>query len=242
MITYGIAAAKFHRKSERSARRDCQSDPKLTRLNQRSRLEIGLPKVLTRSAPLSLIKDRVVFGRMQINVILPLLFTVLFSGFAGVVLGAVITYFFQSRLLNRQLAEQRRIADDKLRLDLFARRYKVYEAAQKFIQIAAWHDQDQLAELCAGTSEAKFLFDADVVDYLEAIRKRALEVQYAPKFYEKMPDGDERTRAIEKEQAARRWLGEQITDITKVFMPYLGFAQITGSPSPQPTHSAEIMS
>jgi hypothetical protein len=43
---------------------------------------------------------------------------------------------------------------------------------------------------------------------------------------EKQPDGEERTRNIKKVEADLNWLIEQSTAMTKVFAPYLGFANI----------------
>jgi hypothetical protein len=72
---------------------------------------------------------------------------------------------------------QWRVADNKLRLDLFDRRYKVYAATLKFVA-ASMRDSaavdSHLNEFNIGTSDAEFLFDADVVNYLQQIRERAV--------------------------------------------------------------------
>ena len=153
---------------------------------------------------------------MKTEVILPLLFTTLFSGFAGGALGAIITYIFQSRLLNRQLgeqgriandnlAEQRRIAGDKLRLDLFDRRYEVFEATRKFLKASIQdysHIDQHLRVFKDETSHAEFLFGSDVLNYLEKV-----------------------ARAKDDDPI---WLSkrERITEMTKTFAPYLGFENI----------------
>src|SRR5882724_2482872 len=52
-------------------------------------------------------------------------------------------------------ALQLRVADDKLRLDLFDRRYKVYDVTRKFlIQIAQYNsfDESELVDFAAGIS------------------------------------------------------------------------------------------
>ena len=125
--------------------------------------------------------------------------------------------------------QQRQIARHKLRLDLFDRRYKVYEATRKFLSIIlrdARFDQDQLFEFYAGTSDAEFLFDSAVVAYLEQLRKRALHMSTAQKVYERMPVGDERSRHVQAEHDDLSWLTDQLTGMSKVFSPYLAFSHV----------------
>jgi hypothetical protein len=70
------------------------------------------------------------------------------------------------------------------------------------------------------------LFDSDVVDYLAQIRKRALDMRLHQKLYEPLPVGEDRSRYIQVEHDQLLWLGEQLTEMTKTFNPYLGFSQI----------------
>jgi hypothetical protein len=65
--------------------------------------------------------------------------------------------------------QQRQIARNKLRLDLFDRRYRVYDATRKFLSVIlrdATFTDSQLFEFYGGTSDTEFLFGSDVVDYL----------------------------------------------------------------------------
>ena len=127
---------------------------------------------------------------------------------------------------------QWKVAHDKLRLDLFDRRYKVYEATRKFLAVIiqrAAFDNSQLFEFYAGTSDAEFLFGSEVVAYLAEIRKRAINMQTHQKIYEHMPVGDERSRHVQTESDQLLWLGDQITAMTKIFTPYLGYANIKGN-------------
>jgi hypothetical protein len=121
------------------------------------------------------------------------------------------------------------VALNKLRLDLFDRRYKVYDATRKFLA-GIFRDgkftNSELFEFYAGTSDAEFLFGADVVEHLAQIRKRALHMQTAQTLYEPMPVGDERSLHVKAAHDDVLWLTDQITAITKTFAPYLGFANI----------------
>ena len=126
-------------------------------------------------------------------------------------------------------ALQWRVADNKLRLALFDRRYKVYDATRKFLSVIlreANFTNPQLFEFYAGTSDAEFLFGADVTEHLEKIRKRAVHLQTAQKIYEPLPVGDERSKHVQAAHDDLLWLTDQITAISKTFAPYLGFANV----------------
>ncbi len=125
--------------------------------------------------------------------------------------------------------QQWRVADTKLRLDLFDRRYKIYDATKKFLAVIireATFTDSQLFEFNAGTSDAEFLFEADLVAYLGQIRKRALHMRTAQQLFEPLPVGDERSRHVQAAHDDLSWLSDQITAMTKTFTPYLGFANV----------------
>jgi hypothetical protein len=112
---------------------------------------------------------------------------------------------------------------------LFDRRYKVYDATRKFLATIlreAKFTNSELFEFSAGTSDAEFLFGADVVKHLEEIRKRAINLQTAQTIHERLPVGDERSRHVQVEHDDLSWLTDQIITITKTFAPYLGFANV----------------
>jgi hypothetical protein len=126
--------------------------------------------------------------------------------------------------------QQRQIARNKLRLDLFDRRYKIYDATRKFLGTIlreATFTDAELFEFYAGTSDTEFLFGSDIVDYLEQIRKRALDMRLHQELFEPMPVGDERSRHVQANHDELLWLTHQTKDITKVFLPYIGFSHIT---------------
>ena len=125
---------------------------------------------------------------------------------------------------------QCRVAKDKLRLALFDRRYKVYDATRKFLSVIireATFTVPDLFEFNAGTSDAQFLFKPDVAKYLAEIRERALHLQTTHQLLERPPaNGDELPRLAYAQGDDLKWLGDQITAMTKTFVPYLGFANV----------------
>jgi hypothetical protein len=144
----------------------------------------------------------------------------MFSPIATLIVGLIVAYIAW---------QQWQVAHAKLRLDLFDRRYKVYEATRQFlgcIMQAATFSDSQLFTFYAGTSDAQFLFDKEVVDYLKQIAHRAIDMRLQNKLFQRLPDGEERSAKIEAEHQHLLWLTHQITDMTLTFAPYLGFSNI----------------
>ena len=127
---------------------------------------------------------------------------------------------------------QFKVAHDKLRLELFDRRYKVYAATKKFlvdIMKYARFEHSNLFEFYAGTADAEFLFDKDILDYLKQIGDRAIDMDVLQKKFQPLPVGDERSDLVHKEHIEFVWLTHQITDMSKVFAPYLSYAKVKGT-------------
>ena len=124
---------------------------------------------------------------------------------------------------------QMKIAHDKLRLDLYDRRYKLYQATKNFVVVALGEQccsYSQMFEFRRDTIDAVFLFGSDIVDYINQIDKRVVESRRIYESYQPLPVGVERTRLCDEEQGHRLWLTEQLTAMTKTFTPYLGFSNI----------------
>jgi len=120
-----------------------------------------------------------------------------------------VATFFLGAVVTIVAVLQWRVARNKLRLDLFDRRYKVYEATLGFFRqcVQESTDVDQhLSALNDETSNAEFLFGTDVVNYLDDIRKRAQNEHEGAAISFSDPD--------------------RITETTETFAPYLGFANV----------------
>jgi hypothetical protein len=62
--------------------------------------------------------------------------------------------------------------------------------------------------------------------YLKQVRERAVDMRTHQKKFEPLPVGAERSRYVQAHHDQLVWFGEQTTEITKVFAPYLGFPHI----------------
>jgi hypothetical protein len=125
---------------------------------------------------------------------------------------------------------QWRLAHNKLRLDLFDRRWEIYKATSNFVDAIvndpARNVDSHLNAFNTGTSNAEFLFGSDVLNYIQQVRTRAVGMRTARVLYESQPDGEERTRNVQRYEADLLWLIEQSTAMTKTFAPYLGFSNV----------------
>jgi hypothetical protein len=119
------------------------------------------------------------------------------------------------------------------RLDRRRQRWQIYTATSRFVD-AINNDPEHVYsyrnDFNAGTSNAEFLFDSDVVNYIQQIRSRAAHMETAHTLSEnERKDEAARTRNIEAFAADRSWLIEQVKSggaMHKTFAPYLGFANI----------------
>jgi len=121
------------------------------------------------------------------------------------------------------------LARNKLRLDLFDRRFKIYQTTKDFLKIAAWkHDLDDKhrLEFLSATADAEFLFGADIVEYLAEVKRRYIELLQNKNECEPLPIGQERSRYAKEILAGHSWFIEQTTGCVKVFKPYLDFSQV----------------
>ena len=122
--------------------------------------------------------------------------------------------------------QQWTLARHKFRLDLFDRRYKVYDATKNFASVIFAHanftDQD-LREFNLGTMDAVFLFPKHIKEYIDEFRKRALHMQMFGKQFEHLPVGKERSDLVQKNHDELVWLTDQLLALPALFSPYLGF-------------------
>jgi hypothetical protein len=107
---------------------------------------------------------------------------------------------------------QWRTAQNRLRLDLFDKRFAAYAAARDVIGCMSLRDEEVAARFVSKAREARWILGPDVAGYLEDI--------VAPKLFDlitlnKLQDNlvgfsDELTELIYKKDELMRWLIEQI--------------------------------
>ena len=142
----------------------------------------------------------------------------LLSPAATLVVGLIVAYIALQQWL---------LARHKLRLDLFEKRYRVYEAAARFLStimsLADFNDDD-LRTYNIGTMDAVFLYPKHIKDYLHQIRCHAIDMRTYQKKFERLPVGEERSKLVDQNHTEAKWLLDQLTKLPTVFAPYLSFA------------------
>jgi hypothetical protein len=129
------------------------------------------------------------------------------------VFGAIIAY------------RQWQTAQNKLKFDLFERRFAVYDAARTLLASIVTSgkatDKETFAFL-SGTREAKWLLNADIADYLDKeLYHKALDLQTLAAELEGIPGDDERAANVNKQREIKQWIREQYNVLDEKFYPFL---------------------
>lgn len=117
------------------------------------------------------------------------------------------------------------LARNKLKFDLFDRRYRVYEAARALLASVVTSGKvkdEEIWKYLAAIREARWLLDSDVARYLQKdLYGKALKVAQHDDELEGVPVGDERTRLVELKQQARASFLAEYEELDEKFAPYL---------------------
>ena len=125
---------------------------------------------------------------------------------------------------------QWRTADDKLKHELFDRRFSVYDAARTFlVSIAQTHESDKLFEaqrkFVSETREAKWLLNTTVADYLhkecygksENLRDLLANIESNPNKNNEPIEN----QVAEQQQEIMKWFFQQNNILDDYFSPFL---------------------
>lgn len=116
---------------------------------------------------------------------------------------------------------------EKFKLDLFEKRCSVFAGARWFLthifRDGDLKTLDPLWEYRAAIGEAGFLFEEDIVEYLEEIYNRALKLHSDKETMQPLPVGDERKRLAHNISESLGWLTGQLPELKKRFSPYMKF-------------------
>jgi hypothetical protein len=151
---------------------------------------------------------------------------------------AIITWVFNSRQL--KIAEgqlliaetQKKIAAARLSFDLYEKRFAIFEGAKRLL-LKAVQDADidarQVITFKVETVEAVFLFDQDIVNYLETLLNKVLRFQRL-RTQEKAADeyGEEakRLKLVDLVASQHQELVAELALIVEKFKPYFKFDDV----------------
>ena len=142
------------------------------------------------------------------------------SGIGTLIIAVIVAY-----IAWRQHCTSR----DRLRLDLFDKRYQVYATLVNFLSYVASNpkpEANKIMEFKARTSDAAFLFDADLCQHITQVYENAWaarQTQQALCRADLKGYTDQHTLE-KKEQALFSWFSNQMRMAQQKFEPYLKFS------------------
>ena len=120
---------------------------------------------------------------------------------------------------------QWRTAQNKLKLELFEKRFAVYDVARRFIAsvITSGKAKDEeMNKFLSGTCETKWLLNDDIATYFdEQIWGNSVDLQALDAELEGAPFGDERTKNVQRQGQIKKWLIDQYKVLDEKFSPFL---------------------
>ncbi len=125
---------------------------------------------------------------------------------------------------------QRRIAEQKLKLDLFDRRFKIYSAIREFASGLFMYGEvtsDMIVTFVCDTSEADFFFEPEVTrfkDDLHELAKQSVSILGRSSTYP--PESEMHKDLAEQRGRIREAAEQKYNEMTKLFHPYLGFNRL----------------
>lgn len=122
---------------------------------------------------------------------------------------------------------QYNLAKEKLKLDLFEKRFAVDKGGQEFLTKimidGKVNDLQIINEFRAKTQDAVFLFGDEITNYLKKIDSNALELWENYQNLDDLPKGEERSNIARNITRLLGLLGNQLKDLQTEFSPYLKF-------------------
>jgi hypothetical protein len=120
--------------------------------------------------------------------------------------------------------QQVRVAYAKLQLDLYDRRFAVFDAARRLLLEVARErtaSPEGLVAFIVATADANFLFNDEINTYLVELRKRVEHLQVRTKAMDAMPLGDQRTAMFHQTNSEFLELNRELDGLVDRFRRFL---------------------
>lgn len=115
-----------------------------------------------------------------------------------------------------------------LRLSLYKKRYRVYEAlrgAMSEIFRDARLSNEGFNKFWIDTNESEFLFGSEINEYIKTFQNKAAQLRSVTSqlYEENLPIGEKRTKLAQEKSDLLKWFSDEFKAIKKTFNPYLKF-------------------
>jgi hypothetical protein len=125
--------------------------------------------------------------------------------------------------------KQWKTAQDRLRLDMHQKRFVVYDAAKRLVNMTMIHGQltaEDLGNFYDGIKGAEFLFDGETKVFLNKIGTMAIKAMNARARLQRQPDHPNADKIIDEEQDIVQFLMDQGPRLDSVFTRYLDISTV----------------
>jgi hypothetical protein len=117
---------------------------------------------------------------------------------------------------------------DKLRLDLFEKRYAYFIALRELMIDVIQHGQPESEKLNDFTRKivgAEFVFNAELSEYIQSVRARAQQLKAISRMLENLPVGDRRNTLVDNEARIFESLNDEFEHLEEKFRVPMNFAK-----------------
>ena len=124
--------------------------------------------------------------------------------------------------------QQHKTSRDNYRLNLYDRRFSVYEGAKNFISHVVQKadvGNAELLEFQRVTHEAVFMFDNDIFEYLKLLYDNGVELDFLKATLDDsgLTDSEKRAKIIHKRGELIKWFNSQFKELRTNMYPYMKF-------------------
>ena len=119
---------------------------------------------------------------------------------------------------------QWRINQNRLKHELFEKRYDVYSATTAFIASivqSAKVEHNERVMFLRNTKSAKLLFPKKATEYLDEIHSKACDLGCLIDELDGVMDSKERSENVKKQRELKDWFFSQLTDIDQIFLSFI---------------------
>jgi hypothetical protein len=117
----------------------------------------------------------------------------------------------------------------RLNLDLYEKRYRVFEATRLLAGAAIRSgavSEEELAAFSVSIAESKFLFDSDVCEHLDEFSRNAVALHEKTVLLRDTTQTSESLEHIRRQGDLVKWFFSQLDTSPRVFGPYLDFRKV----------------
>ncbi len=120
---------------------------------------------------------------------------------------------------------------DRLRLDLYDKRFKVYQSIMDILSIISQNGDislEEISQFTIKTNESKFLFENEIPDFIENIIENSIKLHFLEAKIKQNANTDiaKIKEKVEESSGLVNWFYDQFKTSNNLFLKYLSFKKI----------------